>query len=395
MKGHERMIYDIAKQMNESLIKTRRELHTIPETAFKEFKTSEYIQNRLKALGIPFEICAQTGVVGLIKGRHEGKTILLRADIDGLPVNEESDVEFKSKHTGFMHACGHDVHTTCLLGAAEILNNMKNELHGNIKLVFQPAEEGVGGALPMINEGVMENPHVDACIAMHVEPFEKCGNIQIKSGSIMASPDDFELTVYGRGGHGAYPHLCVDPILIGSMIVNAYQTIVSRHFNPMTPCVVSVCSFNAGTCTNAIPDSAVLTGTARSLDKETRAKLAYLLEKIACETAQSMGGSCKFEFKPLYPPTVNDDGMNEIIQKSAAMIPAINEVVELKEASMAGDDFAYFCDNAPSVYFKLGIGNDDESLNHPLHHSQFTVNENSIHIGTALIAQAAVNYLNV
>lgn len=387
------MIYDIAKQMNDKLISVRRTLHKMPETAFEEVKTSQFIQNYLKELGIPFHVVAKTGVVGLIKGANEGKTILLRADIDGLPVTEQSDVEFKSEHEGFMHACGHDVHTTCLLGAAEILNNMKSELCGNVKIVFQPAEEGVGGALPMIEEGVMENPHVDACAAMHVEPFEKCGNIQIKDGAIMASPDDFELTVYGKGGHGAYPHLCVDPILIASMIVNAYQTIVSRHFDPMTPCVVSVCSFNSGTCTNVIPDKAVLTGTARSLDKETRAKLAYLLEKIAVDTAQSMGGTCDFKFKPLYPPTINDKHMNEVLIKSAKEITAINEVVRLETASMAGEDFAYFGEHAPSVYFKLGIGNEDESLNRPLHHSQFTVNENAIHIGAALMAETAYNYL--
>lgn len=388
------MIYDIAKQMSERLISTRRALHKIPETAFEEFRTSEFIKSRLAELGIPYKAAAKTGVVGLIHGEKPGKTILLRADIDGLPVNEESGVEFKSERGGFMHACGHDVHMTCLLGAAEILNNMKGELHGNVKLVFQPAEEGVGGALPMIEEGVMENPHADACIAMHVEPFEKCGNIQVKDGAIMASPDDFELTVYGRGGHGAYPHLCVDPILIASMIVNAYQTIVSRHFDPMTPCVVSVCSFNAGTCTNAIPDSAHLTGTARSLDKQTRAKLAYLLEKIANDTAASMGGRCDFKFKPLYPPTVNDKTMNRILEKSAEMIPAVKQIVHLENASMAGEDFAYFCEYAPSVYFKLGIGNEDESLNHPLHHSRFTVNENAIHIGAALMAQTAFNFLN-
>ena len=387
------MIYDIAKEMNEKLISTRRALHKIPETAFEEFKTSEFIQNRLTELGIPFYIAAKTGIVGLIKGAKEGKTILLRADIDGLPVTENTDLEFKSEREGYMHACGHDVHTTCLLGAAEILNNMKDELCGNIKLIFQPAEEGVGGALPMIEEGIMENPHVDACVAMHVEPFEKCGNIQIRDGAIMASPDDFELTVYGKGGHGAYPHLCVDPILIASLIVNAYQTIVSRHFDPMTPCVVSVCSFNAGTCTNAIPDTAFLTGTARSLDKQTREKLAYLLEKIAVDTAQSMGGSCEFKFKPLYPPTINDQTINKLICDAADMIPERNEVVYLENASMAGEDFAYFCENAPSAYFKLGIGNEDEALNRPLHHSEFMVNENAIHIGTALMAQTAVNYL--
>lgn len=388
------MIQEKALAMSDELISIRRSLHKMPETAFEEKKTSKFIQDKLTEYGIPFTVVATTGVVGLIKGGHEGKTVLLRADIDGLPITEEADVEYKSEHEGFMHACGHDVHTTCLLGAAKLLNENRENLHGNVKLIFQPAEEGVGGALPMINEGIMENPHVDSAFAFHVEPLEEVGNIQIRDGAIMASPDDFELTVYGRGGHGAYPHNCVDPIVVGCMIVNAYQTIVSRHFNPMTPAVVSVCSFNSGTCTNVIPDSATLTGTARSLDKESREKLMYLLEKIAVDTATSMGAICDFKFKPLYPPTINDKEMNKIVSGAADKLDIVKNVVVLENASMAGEDFAYFVDAVPGSYFKLGVGNKTKGIEYPIHSPKFAIDESALTIGTAMMAQIATDYLN-
>ncbi len=387
------MLQEKALAMSDELIEVRRKLHRIPETAFEEVQTSKFIQNKLTEYGIPFEVVAKTGVVGLIKGGKQGKTVLLRADIDGLPITEEAAVDYKSEIDGHMHACGHDIHTTCLLGAAKLLNDIKSELCGNVKLVFQPAEEGVGGALPMINDGVMENPHVDAAFALHVEPMEEVGNIQIRDGAIMASPDDFELTVHGVGGHGAYPHTCVDPIVTASMIVNAYQTIVSRHFDPMTPAVVSVCSFNAGSCTNVIPDSAHLTGTARSLDKQTREKLMYLLEKIAVDTAASMGAKCEFEFKPLYPPTINSKAMNKIVTGAAEKLDIVKNVVELESASMAGEDFAYFIERVPGAYFKLGVGNKAKGINYPIHSPKFTADESALPIGAALMAQIAADYL--
>ncbi|MCX7714200.1 MAG: amidohydrolase [Clostridia bacterium] len=387
------MIEQMALSMREELIHMRRSLHEIPETAFCENKTSQFIQNKLSELGIPYHVIAKTGVVGLIKGISNEKTVLLRADIDGLPICEESGAEYKSKIDGWMHACGHDVHTACLLGAAKILNSMKDRLLGNVKLVFQPAEEGVGGALPMIEEGVMENPYVDSAIALHVEPMEEVGNIQIKDGAIMASPDDFELTIQGKGGHGAYPHTCVDPIVIGSMIINAYQTLVSRHFNPMTPVVISVCSFHSGNCTNVIPDTAHLTGTARSLDKDTRAELMKVLKETAVDIAKSMGGECDFVFKPLYPPTINDKAMNEIIKNAAKKLNFIKKIVCLEQASMGGDDFAYFSEKVPGVYFKLGCGNREKGIVHPIHSPKFNVDEDALPIGAAIMAQAAFDYL--
>ncbi len=388
------MIEKSAFALTDELIEIRRELHRIPEICFEEYKTSAFIQNKLTEYGIPFQIMAKTGVVGLIQGEKPGKTILLRADMDGLPIQEEADVPYTSEHEGFMHACGHDVHVTCLLGAAKLLYNMKSSLSGNVKLVFQPAEEGEGGALPMIKAGVLENPHVDAAFALHVEPLAEVGTLQFKNGSIMASPDDFEFTVFGKGGHGGAPHKCVDPILAAAMIINNFQAVVSRDMNPMLPCVVSVCAIHAGTCHNVIPDSAHVLGTARALDPDTRRFLAERLEKVAVDTAKALRAECEFTFEPLYPPVINDKEMTALAAEAAKELQCIRENIWLEEASMAGDDFSYFIENIPGSYFKLGVGNKEDGICEPIHSSKFRIDEKALPIGTAVLTQIAVKYLD-
>ncbi len=383
------MIREQAEKMKDELIEIRRTLHKTPETDFEEFKTSAYIQKKLSEYGIPFEIKAVTGISALIKGEKPGKTVLLRADMDGLPIKDESGFEVVSEREGYMHACGHDVHAACLLGAAKILNDMKSEINGNVRLIFQPAEEGNGGALPMINEGVMGNPDVDGAFALHVEPLEPTGNIQIKNGSIMASPDDFEIIIRGVGGHGAYPEKCINPLSVCAAILSKYHTLASDY---NLPCVVTICSVNGGSCRNAVPDTAVMTGTARSLDPVTRKKLVELLERIANDTAKDMGAAVIFNFNVLFPPVVNNDKMNEIVVKSAKKLGL--GVTELTKASMAGDDFAYFCERVPSAYFKLGVGNSDIGAVYPIHSPKFMADENALTIGAAIMAQAAIEFLN-
>lgn len=383
------MIKEQAEKMKDELIEIRRTLHKTPETDFVEFKTSAFIQKKLTEYGIPFEIKATTGISALIKGSKTGKTVLLRADMDGLPIKDESDFEVKSEREGFMHACGHDVHAACLLGAAKLLNDMKDEINGNVKLVFQPAEEGDGGALPMIEEGIMENPHVDGAFALHVEPLERTGNIQIKNDSIMASPDDFEIIVHGIGGHGAYPEKCVNPLSVCAAILDKYHTLASDY---NLPCVVTICSVNGGNCRNAVPNEAVMTGTARSLDPVTRKRLMELLETIAADISKSMGAEAEFNFNVLFPPVINDEKMNVLVAKSAEKLGF--GVVELKEASMAGDDFAYFCERVPSAYFKLGVGNNDIGAVYPIHSPKFKADENALPIGAAILAQSALEFLN-
>lgn len=388
------MIEDYAVAMIDELVEMRRELHKIPETCFEEYKTSAYIQNKLKAYGIPFQIIANTGIVALIQGGMPGKTVLLRADMDALPMQEEADVPYASEHSGFMHACGHDAHVTCLLGAAKLLNDRKSTISGNIKLVFQPAEEGEGGALPMIQAGILENPHVDAAFALHVEPLAETGTLQFKNGAIMASPDDFEFTVLGKGGHGGAPHKCVDPILTASMIIQNFQAVVSRNINPMIPVAVSVCAIHAGTCHNVIPDSAHVLGTARSFDSDTRRFLANRLKEVAETTAKTMGASCDFTFEPLFPPVINDRELTELAAEAVNDLRCVKKIVWLEEASMAGDDFSYFLEKVPGSYFKLGVGNKKEGVCEPIHSSKFKIDENALPIGVAALSKIALDYLN-
>ena len=387
------MIEEKAFQIKDELISIRRHLHRTPETDFEEIKTSSFIRSKLDDYGIPYTTSAKTGTVALIKGKNSNKTVLLRADIDGLPIKDESKFEIKSERKGYMHACGHDIHATCLLGAAKILNDIKDELNGNVKLVFQPAEEGVGGALPMIEDGILENPHVDAAFALHVEPLEKTGNIQVKDGSIMASPDDFKIVVHGVGGHASAPEKCVNPVTIGTAIITEFEKLNATVLKDK-PCVMTVCYFNGGTCNNAIPQTAEIMGTARSLDNETREMLIELLDKTAHETAKKHGTTIDFTFNKLFPPVVNNSEMNDVIRNSAKKLTCINEVVTLDKPAMAGDDFSYFGENVPSAYFKLGVGHVEKGAVYPIHSPKFIADEDALPIGSAILSQTAVDYLD-
>lgn len=387
------MIEEKAFQIKDELISILRHLHRTPETDFEEIKTSSFIRSKLDDYGIPYTTSAKTGTVALIKGKNSNKTVLLRADIDGLPIKDESKFEIKSEREGYMHACGHDIHATCLLGAAKILNDIKDELNGNVKLVFQPAEEGVGGALPMIEDGILENPHVDAAFALHVEPLEKTGNIQVKDGSIMASPDDFKIVVHGVGGHASAPEKCVNPVTIGTAIITEFEKLNATVLKDK-PCVMTVCYFNGGTCNNAIPQTAEIMGTARSLDNETREMLIELLDKTAHETAKKHGTTIDFTFNKLFPPVVNNSEMNDVIRNSAKKLTCINKVVTLDKPAMAGDDFSYFGENVQSAYFKLGVGNVEKGAVYPIHSPKFIADEDALPIGSAILSQTAVDYLD-
>ncbi len=383
------MIKEMADSLKNELISIRRQLHKTPETDFEEIKTAAFIREKLTEYGIPYFVSAKTGTVAVIHGKNEEKTVLLRADIDGLPIKDESNFHIKSERDGFMHACGHDIHSACLLGAAKILNSLKDTLNGNVKLVFQPAEEGMGGALPMIEEGILENPCVDGAFALHVEPLEPTGKIQIKDGSIMASPDDFEIIIHGVGGHGAYPEKCVNPLSVGTEILREYHGI-SEKYN--LPCVVTICSFNGGSCRNAIPDTATITGTARSIDPITRKKLIEVLENTVSAIADKWKITIEFNFNVLFPPVINNEKMNSIVQKSAEKLGL--GITLLNEPSMAGDDFSYFCERVPSSYFKLGIGNTSKGAVYPIHSPKFFADEDALPLGASIMAQAAVDFLD-
>ncbi len=386
------MIEEVVYKNNNEIIDIRRELHKIAELSGEEFKTAEYIREKLTEFNISHYSMQNTGTVALIKGSKPGKTILLRADIDALPIEEKNDLPYKSQNSGIMHACGHDIHTACVLYAGKILNEMRGKIQGNIKLVFQPREETDGGAEDMIKDGVLENPIVDAALALHVEPLEKCGTILIKDGAIMASPDDFEIEITGKGGHGAEPQECNDVISAGALIVNQYNSVCSKYFSAQTPCVVSVCSFNAGTCPNVFPEKATILGTARSLDEKTREKLAQILEDIALDVCKMYGVECKFVFNKRFPPTINSAEMNKIIKKAAENTTHIQNIKYLKYSSMCGDDFSYFTKEVPSAYFKLGVGN--QSFNKPIHSAEFMADEKALPIGVSVLVKAALEFLN-
>lgn len=387
------MIEKMALKIENELISLREELHMYPETDFKENQTSAIICRELKKLNIPYTIMAKTGICAVIYGQKgNNKTILLRADMDGLPILEDNELPYKSKNIGFMHACGHDAHMTCLIGAAKILSSLKDEIPGNVKLIFQPAEEGVGGALPMICEGALKNPKVDAAFALHVEPLEKVGNIQVKNGAIMASPDEFLIRIYGKGGHGSAPEQCIDPIQIASKIIQECKYIPQKFINSNIPCVVSICSIHSGTCPNVIPDVTVMEGTIRAFDNKTRQLIATELENLIRKITYNAGGKYEFEYKALYPPVINDIKMNNIVKNAAKKITLINNVINLNKAAMAGDDFSYFAEKVPSSYFRLGVGNDKFTF--PIHSSNFNLDNKSLVIGAALMAQISIDFLN-
>jgi len=391
----EKEIIKKAKAINEKLIKIRRDIHAHPEIGLEEVRTSQLIADKLESLGIQVKRgVGKTGVVGLLKGKYQGKTILLRADMDCLALEEKNQLSYKSQNKGFMHACGHDVHVAWLIGAAEILSELKEELHGNIKFVFQPAEEISCGANLMIEDGVLENPKVDAAIGAHVWPYIESGRIGVKAGAIMAATDHFELTIYGKGGHGAHPHKCIDPILTATEIYMAFQTIISRRLNPLQPAVITVGRFISGTAYNIIPDTAILEGTIRTISKETRNFIAVEMEKIIKGITMANGTEYKFDYQQYHPPVVNEKNMTNLLETATVDMFGEGALLRVQEPAMTGEDFSYFEEKVPGVFFWVGIANESCGSNVPLHASNFMVDETVIYKTSALFAKCAIDFLN-
>jgi amidohydrolase len=373
-------------------IPVRRHLHANPELSYKEFETSAFIQAKLKEFGIPFEIKATTGVIGLIKGKNPATRIIaLRADIDALPIKEENEVPYKSKKEGVMHACGHDVHTTCLLGAAKILNELKDEWEGTIKLIFQPGEEkNPGGASILIKEGVLENPAPQCIFGMHVHPGLAIGQLSFRSGKVMASADELYITIKGKGGHAASPHLCVDPVLIASHLVVSLQQIVSRNCNPHYPSVLSITAFNGGTTTNVIPNEVKLKGTFRAMDETWRAQAHTLITKQATDLVHSMGGGIELLIDKGYPAVYNNEALNEMTKAKAAELFG-KEKVEETELRMGAEDFGYYSQVIPGCFYRVGVMNKEKGITSGVHTPTFDIDENAIAIGMAMFAWIGVS----
>lgn len=384
---------DEIRALNDQLVADRRHFHQFPELGFQEHETARYVAERLRALGIePQEGVAQTGVVGLIRGRGEGRVVLLRADMDALPLTEETGAPYASQHVGVHHACGHDGHTAILLAVAELLMRHRDEFTGAVKLVFQPAEEGPGGAEPMIAAGVMEQPHVDGCFGLHLANDLPVGVIMARGGPVQASADDFEIVVEGVGGHGASPHQTVDAVAIGAAIVGELQRIVSREVDPLDSAVVSVGSFHAGARHNIIASRATLVGTMRALKPETRALLHQRVEEIARGVAEAARATARVKINVGYPVTSNDEAMARFAYTVAETVVGPEHVTE-GHPIMGAEDMSFFLNAAPGCYAYVGSRNEARDLRHPHHSPLFDFDEAALPIGVELLTKLALAYL--
>jgi amidohydrolase len=379
------------------VIADRRHLHMHPELGFQEHETATFVAERLAALGVE-DIrtgIAQTGVTGLIRGsRGDGKVLLLRADMDALPIEEENEVEYRSQRPGVMHACGHDAHTSMLLGVARVLMDRRDDFGGAVKLLFQPCEEiPPGGAKPMIDAGVLEDPRVDAAFGMHIAQGQPLGEIEVGNGPMTANSDRFEITIQGKGGHGARPHQSIDPIAVGAQIVTAIQTLVSRERDPNAPAVVTIGTFHAGTAPNVIPDKAVLTGTIRTFAPELREQLTTRIKSLAEGIAKAMRAEARVVVELGYPSVVNDPEMTDLVRAAAAEVVGQKKVIE-GQPHTGGEDFSYFSLQVPSSFFFVGSRNEEKGLVWGHHHPKFDLDEEALAIGMETMARAVLRYLN-
>lgn len=380
-------IQSCAKSFADEMIAVRQHLHAHPELSYQEFATSAFVQQKLTEWGIPFQIKATTGVVGLIEGKHPGnRVIALRADMDALPILEENDVPYKSTNAGVMHACGHDVHTTCLLGAAKILQQLKGEWEGTVKLIFQPGEErNPGGASYMIKEGVLENPRPAGIIGLHVHPGLDVGKLSFRKGRVMASADEIYITVKSKGGHAAAPHLTADTILIASQLIVSLQQIISRNNNPLSPSVLSICSFQGGHTTNVIPSEVKLMGTFRAMDETWRFKAHELIRRQTIGLVEAMGAEVDLHIDVGYPTVDNDPALTAHAWAQAETYMGREQVSET-EMRMGAEDFGYYTQVIPGCFYRLGVRNEEKDIVHNVHTPRFNIDERAIETGMGMMA---------
>ena len=374
------------RALEPEVIALRRALHACPEPGFQERETATLIRRQLKAWDVPHRAVCGTGTVATIRGARPGPTVLLRADIDALPVTEEQAVPWASKRPGFMHACGHDGHAAMALGAARVLAGRREALAGTVKLMFQPAEEGPGGALPMIEAGLLEQPAVEAAFAIHLWNDLPVGSVGVRTGPTFASNDEFRLRVIGRGGHGAAPHQTVDPVLAAAQVVVACQSIVSRRVDPTRTAVVTFGQVHGGTRHNVIPDAVDLNGTVRAMEPAVRKLLHRELERVARDVARAMGARIELEWVPGYPPTINDPAMSDLVRRAAVRVVGKRRVVE-QDATMGSEDMSFVLERVPGCYLMLGSRNEKTGKVHPHHSPRFDFDEAALAIGVEVWAE--------
>jgi hippurate hydrolase len=385
-------IKNLARTYSSEFIEVRHHLHANPELSYEEFNTSKFIQSKLSEWNIPFEVKATTGVVGLIKGKNPDKRILaLRADMDALPIVEENEVPYKSTNLGVMHACGHDVHTTCLLGAAKILNETKEDWEGTVKLIFQPGEEkNPGGASLLIKEGVLENPAPEKILALHVHPGMEAGQFSFRGGMVMASADEIYITIKCKGGHAAAPQFTADSILIASHLVISLQQIISRNNNPFNPSVLSITAMNGGNTTNVIPSEVKLMGTFRAMNEEWRFKAHEMIIKQTKELVTAMGAEVDVRIDVGYPFVFNNEELS-LQARAIAEEFAGTENVSETELRMGAEDFAYYAQQIPGCFFRLGVGNKAKGIMSNVHTPTFDIDDSAIESGMGMMAWMAIN----
>ncbi|MEI4768714.1 M20 family metallopeptidase [Psychrobacillus sp. FJAT-51614] len=382
----------ILTELSDEIVNIRRFLHQYPELSFKEFETSAYIQSLLEGWGIPYQIIGDTGVFVDIVGSSRGPAIGLRADIDALPIKEESDVEFISKRDHVMHACGHDGHTAILLGTVYELYKHKELLKGTVRCIFQPGEEADGAALALIEKGILMNPTIEAVVGLHVWPYVPFGAVGIKEGSITASCDDFKIVIKGQGGHSARPHQAVDAIAISAQLIQNLHTITAKSFNPVHPRVIHVGKISGGEASNVVADMVVLEGTVRALQPDVRKKLRTEIEKVCKAAEVQWDAKVKVEFILGAPPIENDRFITKEFEELATQLLGAEKVYKLKDPSMGADDFGYFSEAVPSLYFRLGIKKDHE-VSYDLHHPKFHFDDTVLATGVNLYVNFAMKLL--
>ncbi|MBU1319678.1 MAG: amidohydrolase [candidate division Zixibacteria bacterium] len=375
--------------------KLRRQLHQHPETAFEERETSKLLQDHLAPLGLLItRKVASTGFTALLKGDPNGKVAALRADMDALPVNEETGLPYRSKTKGKMHACGHDAHMSIAVGTAYILSDIRSDLKGSVKFIFQPAEETPpGGAIAMIEEGVLRSPDVDAIFGLHVDPDIPVGKIGIRDGVMMAGVVDFDLTVKGKGGHAARPDKCIDAIVVAANVVTQLQNIVSRRTDPLEPVVLTFGKISGGSARNVIAGEVTLSGTMRSLSNKTMARMKKLIENTCKHVTKASNAGFEIDYFTSYPPLINDESVNRYYRNAAQELYGKRSVVEIASPLMASEDFARFLEHIPGAMMRLGVRNSKTDAIYPWHHNRFNIDEDAIGIGMAVCSKAIYDFL--